>query len=390
LPEKIQRKSGGARPAAVAVPATGAAAVAELAGATAKKRRFRRARIKSKVLVQFTTQLSTLQNAGLPIVRCLRILAGQQRSGPFRDAVSAIADDVEGGDSLSAALGKHPHFFDNLYLNMVKAGEAGGILDQILERLANFAEKADAIRSKIKGALTYPTCVMLFAVLVVAFVMVFVVPKFQEVFKQLGQDLPPLTVGLLAVANFMKRFWYLFLLGIGGTIFVLGALMRVRGFKRFVHRMQLRFPVAGTLVHKTIVARFARTFGTLLGAGVPILEALTIIRDSVNNVVVGEALESVHKNIKQGETITRPMAESGVFDDIVVNMVDVGEQSGNLDRMLMKVADAYEREVDDSVSTLFRVIEPLILLFLAGVVGTIVVALFLPILKVMDTLSSQH
>ena len=384
MPDKIQRKSGGARPAPEP-----AGPAADLAGATVK-RRFRRARIKPKVLVQFTTQLATLQSAGLPIVRCLRILAGQQRTGPFRDAVAAVAGDVEGGDSLSAALGKHPHYFDNLYLNMVKAGEAGGILDQILERLAVFAEKADAIRGKIKGALTYPVCVMLFAVLVVAFVMIFVVPRFEEVFRQLNQTLPPLTVALLGVANFMKRFWWVFLLALGLAVVGLRLLMRVYGFRRLVHRLQLRFPVFGDLVHKTVVARFARTFGTLLGAGVPILEALSIIRDSVSNVVVGEALESVHKNIKQGETITQPMAESGVFDDIVVNMVDVGEQSGNLDRMLMKVADAYEREVDDSVSTLFRIIEPLILLFLAVVVGTIVVALFLPILKVMDTLSSQR
>jgi len=386
LPERIQRKSGGPEPRKPSGPAS----APELAGATPAKRRFRRSKIKPRVLVQFTTQLSTLQNAGLPIVRCLRILAGQQRPGPFRDGVSAVADDVEGGDSLSAALGKHPHFFDSLYLNMVKAGEAGGILDQILERLAVFAEKADAIRGKIKGALTYPTCVMVFAVLVVAFVMIFVVPKFEEVFKQLNQQLPPLTTALLGMANVMKRWWWVFLLGIGLLIAVLRALMRVHGFKKFVHRLQLRLPVVGDLVHKTIVARFARTFGTLLGAGVPILEALSIIRDSVSNVIVGEALDSVHKNIKQGETITQPMAESGVFDDIVVNMVDVGEQSGNLDRMLMKVADAYEREVDDSVSTLFRVIEPMILLFLAFVVGTIVVALFLPILKVMDTLSSQR
>lgn len=381
MPEKIQRKSGGPRPEAERRPA-------ELAGAT-KKRRILGARIKPKVLVQFTTQLATLQGAGLPIVRCLRVLAAQQRPGPFRDAVSSIGDDVEGGDSLSASLARHPHYFDPLYLNMVKAGEAGGILEQILERLAIFAEKADAIRNKVKGALTYPACVMLFAVLVVVFVMLFVVPKFQEVFVQLDQDLPPLTQALLDLAAFMKRWWYLLL---GLPLVVWGShvfLLRVYGYRKFMHGIGLRFPVAGPLVKKTIVARFARTFGTLLGAGVPILEALSIIRDSITHVVVGEALESVHKNIKQGETITQPMAESGVFDDIVVNMVDVGEQSGNLDRMLLKVADAYEREVDDSVSTLFRVIEPMIILFLAVVVGTIVVALFLPILKVMDSLSAK-
>lgn len=384
MPDKIQRKSGGAKPAVAA-----AAGPAELLG-TSPKKKARRGRVKSRVLVQFTTQLATLQGAGLPIVRCLRVLAAQQRPGPFQDAVGAVADDVEGGDSLSAALGKHSGYFDPLYLNMVKAGEAGGILEQILERLAIFAEKADAIRSKVKGALTYPTCVMGFAVLVVVFVMIFVVPRFQEVFEQLDQELPPLTVALIDLAAAMKRWWWGILLALGSLVFLHRLLMGRYGYRKVVHRLTLRFPVAGALVKKTIVARFARTFGTLLGAGVPILEALSIIRDSITNVIVGEALESVHKNIKQGETITQPMQESGVFDDIVVNMVDVGEQSGNLDRMLMKVADAYEREVDDAVSTLFRVIEPVIILVLAVVIGTIVVALFLPILKVMDGLSGNQ
>jgi len=187
----------------------------------------------------------------------------------------------------------------------------------------------------------------------------------------------------------VKSWWWAIALGFGLVYFLLRILQRIYGFRKFVHRLQLRVPVSGPLMKKTIVARFARTFGTLLGAGVPILEALAIIRDATTNLVVGEALESVHKNIKQGETITRPMQESGVFDDIVVNMVDVGEQSGNLDRMLGKVADAYEREVDDAVSTLFKVIEPVLIIGLAGVVGTIVIALFLPILKVMDTLAQK-
>jgi type IV pilus assembly protein PilC len=202
--------------------------------------------------------------------------------------------------------------------------------------------------------------------------------------------MPPLTLALLAVATFIKQWWWGLLLGFGLLYVLWRVLQRGYGFRKFVHRLQLRLPVSGPLMKKTIVARFARTFGTLLGAGVPILEALTIIRDATTNIVIGEALENIHKNIKQGETITRPMQESGVFDDIVVNMVDVGEQSGNLDRMLAKVADAYEREVDDAVSTLFKVIEPLLIIGLAGVVGTIVIALFLPILKVMDTLSQQR
>jgi type IV pilus assembly protein PilC len=379
VPDKLQRKGSSPKPEPSPAAAAGAAA----------PRKYRARKIKAKVLVQFTTQLATLQNAGLPIVRCLRVLSTQQREGPFRDAVTAIADDVEGGDSLSVAFSKHPHYFDHLYLNMVKAGEAGGILDQILERLAIFTEKAESIRGKIKGALTYPVVVMSFAALIVAGVMIFIVPKFEEVFKQMNVAMPPLTQGLLNVANFFKRFWWVLLLVAGVLFFTYRFLLRVYAFRRVVHRVQLRLPVSGPLIKKTIVARFARTFGTLLGAGVPILDALTIIRDATANLVVGEALDDVHKNIKQGETITRPMQESGVFDDIVVNMVDVGEQSGNLDRMLLKVADAYEREVDESVGVLFKVIEPVLIIGLAGVVGTIVVALFLPILKVMDTLSQR-
>jgi len=379
---KIQRKAA-SRPE----PARAAAAAGP--GIIAVKKR-RAVSVRTKVLVQFTVQLATLQNAGLPIVRCLRILAGQQRPGPFKDAVTTIADDVEGGDSLSVALAKHPTIFDALYLNMVKAGEAGGILDQILERLAIFAEKADNIRTKIRGALAYPAFVITFAGLVVIFVMVVVIPKFQEVFQQLDAKLPPLTQALLDVAGFIRRFWWLLLLLLGLSYGALRLSMRVHGFKRVVHRLSLRFPLFGVLHRKTVVARFSRTLGTLLSAGVPILEALSIVRASIANVVVGEALDNVHHNIRQGEAISRPMAESGVFDDIVVNMVDVGETSGNLDQMLIKVADAYEREVDASIDTMFKILEPLILIILAVVVGTIVVALFLPILKVMDSLSSQR
>jgi len=380
VPRKIQRKTS------APAPTPRAAAGAPLEGVT---RRRRRARVRSKVLVQFTTQLATLQNAGLPIVRCLRILAGQQRPGPFQDAVTMIGDDVEGGDSLSVALAKHDGIFDPLYLNMVKAGEAGGILDEVLERLAQFQEKADEIKSKVIGALAYPAFVVMFALAVVFFVMIVVVPRFEEIFRQLDASLPGITLTLLGIAGFLKGYWWAVLLAVGLGIAGYKMLMRVLGFRRFVHRWQMRFPLFGRLVQRTIVARFSRTLGTLLNAGVPILEALAIVRDSVANVVVAEALEDVHRNIKQGETITRPMQESGVFDDLVVNMVDVGEESGTLDRMLIKVADAYEKEVDESVSTVFKVIEPVILLFLAVGVGTIVVALFLPILKVMDKLASS-
>ncbi len=338
-------------------------------------------------MTQFTSQLATLQSAGLPIVRSLRILAGQQRPGPFHDAVDQIAQDVEGGDSLSSALAKHDGLFDSLYLNMVKAGEAGGILDEILHRLALFAEKSESIRRKVIGALAYPAFVLAFAGAVVGFVLVFVVPRFEEIFEQLDSTLPPLTLVVLAVADFLRESWWVLLLIVGVLGLAAKLAFRASGVRRVFDRIVLKVPLFGSLASKTIVARFSRTFGTLLGAGVPILDALMIVRDSVTNLVVSDALEAILQNLRQGESMARPMAESPVFDDIVVNMIDVGEESGTVDRMLLKVADTYEQEVDDSVATIFKVVEPLLLLVLAVVVGVVVVALFLPVLKVMDQLA---
>ena len=362
---------------------------AEPSAPTISASRKRGGRVRTKLLVQFTSQLATLQNAGLPIVRSLRVLAGQQRPGPFQSTLSAIADDVESGDALSTALAKHDHVFDELYLNMVRAGEAGGLLDEILERLAAFAEKAEAIRSKIFGALAYPIFVSVFAFFVVIAVIVFIVPRFQEVFEQLGATMPGPTQFLINTADFLKAKWWVCLLIAGVVLGGLALAMRAYAFRRFVHKIQLKMPLFGNLFYKTIVARFSRTLGTLLASGVPVLDAIGIVRDSVRNLVVTEALDDVHRNVRQGEPMTRPLAESGVFDDIVVNMVDVGEESGNVDQMLVKVADAYEREVDDAVDTLFKIIEPLLLLVLAFVVGGIVISLFLPILEVMDKLATR-
>ena len=344
-------------------------------------------RVASKVLTQFTIQLATLQNAGLPLVRSLRILEGQLPAGPFKGVVESVADDVEGGAPLSEALAKYPEIFDRLYVNMVRAGEAGGVLSTILDRLAQFNQKSDHIRSQIKSAMTYPALVLTIAVLIVIFVMVVIVPKLGEIFLDLGQELPGATRLLLAASNGLVSYWYVWIAI--PVLLVLGfkGALRNESVAFKIDRIKLAVPVFGPLQRKTIVARFSRTLGTLLQSGVPILEALAIVRAAIPNRVLEAAVGDVHASIREGETIARPLGESGVFDDIVVNMIDVGEETGQLDDMLLRVADNFEVEVDTSVNTLFKVLEPVILLVMAVIVGFIVVSLFLPIVKIMDSFS---
>jgi type IV pilus assembly protein PilC len=340
--------------------------------------------VSQKKLTQFTTQLSILQSAGITIVRSLRICEGQLKPGPLKTVVGAVADDVEGGASLSEAMGKHPAVFDRLYVNMVRAGEKGGILDEILIRLADFAEKSQRIKGKIKEALTYPVVVLGFAGCVVLFIMMVIVPKFEEIFRQFNEELPALTQLLIDVSRGFLTYWYL-VIGVPIALFVTyRMLLRLPRFEYFVDRQKLRLPIAGNLIEKTIVARFTRTMGTLLAAGVPILEALEIVQASIPNAVLARAVSDVRSSVREGETMAAPLKVSRIFDDLVVNMIDVGEATGSLDKMLLKVAATYEEEVDVQVGTLFKLLEPILLLLLAGIVGFIVVALFLPILKVMD------
>lgn len=377
MPAKIERR----RPKSAAGPATTPGAVA--AEGRQKKPLFGGG-VSTKKLTQFTTQLSILQSAGITIVRSLRICEGQLKPGPLKTVVGAVADDVESGASLSEAFGKHPAVFDRLYVNMVRAGEKGGILDEILRRLADFAEKSQRIKAKIKEALTYPIVVLLFAGAVVTFIMIFIVPKFQEIFRQFGQDLPPITQLLISTSSAFANYWYLV---IGGPILlyvIYRFSLRSPKVLYAVDGLKLRSPIAGTLIEKTIIARFSRTLGTLLAAGVPILEALEIVQAAIPNAVLGGAVADVRASVREGETMAAPLLESNIFDDLVVNMIDVGEATGSLDKMLLKIAQTYEDEVDVQVGTLFKVLEPILLLLLAGIVGFIVVALFLPILKVMD------
>ncbi|RKY22259.1 MAG: type II secretion system F family protein [Planctomycetota bacterium] len=344
-------------------------------------------RVPAKELMQFTGRLETLVNAGLPLVRCLRILENQQKAGPLRDVLSAVGDDVEGGAPLSEALAKYPWVFDRLYINMVRAGEAGGVLGTILNRLSGFTRKNEHVKSQIKGAMTYPALVMIFAGGILMVTMIFVVPKFEGMFESYGTEMPAITLGLLAVSRFMVQWWYLMLLL--PVLLVIGYRMALRsdGFAYAVDRFKLRLPIAGDVVTKTIVSRFCRTMGTLLASGVPILDALAIVQAAITNRVLEQAVSDVREAIREGESMARPLGESGVFDDMVVNMIDVGEETGQLDNMLVRIADDYEMELDSSITVLFKALEPIMLLFVALVVGVIAFALFSPMVKLMESFS---
>lgn len=352
--------------------------------------------IGQKKLTQFTRQLSTLQDAGLPLLRSIQILESQQRPGKLKSILGSIAEDVEAGTTLSDAMAKHPKGFDRLYCKMVNAGEIGGVLDLILQRLADFLEKSQRLRRRIIGAMIYPAAVIFVAVLIVTGIMVYVIPKFQEIFNDFEVELPKLTLFLVDASNWMAG------LNPGqtipGWIFVLFSPVVVVLFFKLIRKtnpgraatdiIRIKIPVVGGLLKKTAVARFTRTLGTLISAGVPILEAILITRDTSGNYVFEKALTKVHDSIREGETFAAPLRESKVCDALVVNMIDVGEETGDLDVMMMKIADNYEEEVDVAVQSLIRLLEPLLVVVLGVVIGTIVLALFLPLVKMIESVSS--
>lgn len=380
------RKPVASRPAA-ARPASGRPKAARSTGdaSTVGTSWFRR--VPSKELAQFTGRLETLVNAGLPLVRCLRILENQQKPGTLKEVIEAVGDDVEGGAPLSEALAKYPQVFDRLYINMVRAGEAGGMLGTILGRLAGFAKKSEAMKGQIKAAMTYPTMVILFAGAILMVTMIVVVPKFETMFESYGTEMPALTAALLSLSRFMVAWWYVLLALPILLIVAYKFMLRSEAFALSVDRFKLRVPFFGMLTKKTIVARFTRTMGTLLASGVPILEALSIVQASITNRVVEEAIGDVHDAIREGESMAEPLADSGLFDDMVVNMIDVGEETGQLDKMLTRIADDYEIELDVAVTVVFKALEPVMLLFVALVVGTIAFALFSPMVKLMDSMT---
>jgi type IV pilus assembly protein PilC len=344
--------------------------------------------VSSKQLCTFTRQFSTLQDAGLPVLRSLKILEGQMKSGVLKNALIDVVDDVESGATLSEAFAKHPKCFDRLYVNMVKAGEAGGALEVILQRLADFKEKAQSLKRKIIGAMVYPIVVILVAVAILAFILIYIIPKFKKIFEDFEMKLPQITQILLDVSDFaVDYFWVAPLVVIGWFLFIKLVKLFRKG-RYVVDWVKLHIPVVGSIIEKTIVARTTRTLGTLVASGVPILEALSIVKETCNNAVFESMYQKVYESIREGETIAVPMKESRLVDDMVVNMIDVGEETGELDKMLYKIAEVYEEEVDVLVESLVSLLEPLMIVFLGGCVGFIVVALFYPMIFILEKLSA--
>lgn len=355
-------------------------------------------RVKQAQLTSFTRQLSTLQDAGLPLLRSLQILEQQQKPGALKNVLTGVCEEVEGGSSLSEAMSKFPKAFDKLYTKMVNAGEIGGVLDLILQRLAEFMEKAERLKRKIKGAMVYPIVVVIIAVLILTFIMWFIIPKFEEIFKDFGVKLPALTTILMESSRWIAGSMpgqtipgAFIVLPSPIIIFFAWKLIRASGpGKAVTDWALLRVPIFGSMLRKTAIARFTRTLGTLIGAGVPILEAIKITGETSGNYVYEKALLKVHDSIREGESFATPLRESKTCDSIVVNMIDVGEETGEMDKMLLKIADNYDEEVDVAVASLVSLLEPLMVVVLGGIVGTIVVAMFLPLVSMIQSLQGGN
>ncbi len=356
-------------------------------GGGAKKGGFSIGGVRSKQLTTFTRQLSTLQDAGLPILRSLRILEAQAKPGPLKASLDGVIEDIESGNTLSEAMAKQPKCFDNLYVNMVKAGEAGGALEVILQRLAEFKERAQSLKKKVQGAMIYPVAVITVATLIVGFIMYWIIPKFKKIFLDFGTELPDITLLLMAISDIVVSYFYLFpAIPIAFWIFIKIVKKNKKG-AFVVDWISLRIPLLGKILSKAITARTCRTLGTLIASGVPILEAIIIARDTAGNMVFQKAFDTIYAAIREGETMAVPLREARIVDDIVVNMVDVGEETGALDVMLYKVADVYDEEVAVLVDALVSLLEPLMVIILGLIVGFIVIALFMPLIKLLNDLS---
>jgi type IV pilus assembly protein PilC len=356
-------------------------------GGRRRKKSFTIGKISTKQLCTFTRQLSTLQDAGLPILRSLKILEGQAKPGVLKNSLQDVIEDIESGMTLSEAFSKHPKAFDRLYCNMIKAGEAGGALEAILQRLADFKEKAQSLKRRIKSAMVYPVVVILVACTIVGFILYFIIPKFESIFKDFGVPLPGMTVFLINASHFLIKYFYIvFLTPLFIWIFI-KLLYRNRTGAYVCDRILLMIPVMGTIAEKSTVARTMRTLGTLVQSGVPILESLNIVKETAGNAVFERAFQRIYESIREGETIAQPLREARIVDDIVVNMIDVGEETGDLDTMLNKIADNYDEEVETAVESLVSLLEPIMIVVLGGIIGFIVIALFLPLITLISKLS---
>ncbi len=350
---------------------------------------FMEPKVKTKHLMVMTRQLATLIDAGLPLLRGLQVLQRQERHPKLKRIMGSLGESIQSGSTLAEAMAQHPKVYNRLYVNMVKAGEIGGVLDIVLVRLAEFMEKVAKIRNKVISAMTYPVVVLFVAGAIMFFLMTKIVPKFQEIFDDLleGAELPALTQGVMTVSNLFVQKAPLVIAAIVVIVVLTKVLGKTKPGRLLLDRMKLKAPVFGTLIEKTAIGRMTRTLGTLLQSGVPILQALTIVRDTSGNEVIATGIQLVHDSVKEGENIAPPMEASGIFPPMVIGMVEVGEETGKLPDMLMRIADTYDDEVDNTVAALSSVIEPLLIVGLAVIVGTIVIALFLPMLSIIGKLS---
>jgi type IV pilus assembly protein PilC len=348
-------------------------------------------RVKSKVLTTFTRQLATLVQAGLPLLRGLRVLEKQEKSANLKSILGDLGTAIEGGSTFSEALAQHPKVFNRLFVNMVKAGEIGGVLEVVLRRLSEFMEKAQKIKGKVIAAMFYPCAVLGVATTIMGVLLVVVIPKFKEVFSgglAQGRELPGFTQIVLGVSDAVRQhigYTSLILLGI---FIVFQIIIHTKLGRHYFDLFKLKVPVLGPVISKVAISRFTRTLGTLVSSGVPILQALTIVKETSGNVIIAKAVSDVHESVKEGETITAPLEASRVFPPMVISMVDVGEQTGALPEMLMKIADNYDEEVDNAVASMTSLLEPIMIIFLAVIVGSIVIAMFLPLIDLMNTVGS--
>jgi type IV pilus assembly protein PilC len=343
-------------------------------------------KVKEKDIVIFTRQLSTMIDAGLPLVQCLDILSRQASDKLFKSTLSQIKTDVESGDTFADALRKHPRVFTDFFTNMIEAGEAGGILDTILMRLAVYLEKARSLKAKVKSAMVYPAAIMSIAILVIVFLMMFVIPVFAEMFEGFGGTLPAPTALVMAMSNFTKRYILYFVPAVAVAVFLFKRFYRTDKGKHIVDALMLQAPVVGALIQKVAVAKFTRTLGTLISSGVPIIEGLQITARTAGNKVVEVAVLTTINSVKEGQTIAEPLEKQAIFPPMVVQMIEVGENSGALDTMLNKIADFYDEEVDTAVSGLTSLLEPALMVFLGITIGFVVVAMYLPIFKMAGTI----
>lgn len=392
-----QLRTQGLYPTQVVQEGKGKLSAAGKKGAKAKGKKHAKGktggRIKPKILMIFTRQLATLIDSGLPLLRGLTVLAKQEPNPVLRGTINSLADSVQSGSTFSESLAQHPRIFNKLYVNMVKAGELGGVLEVVLTRLAEYQEKAHKLKNKIVAAMVYPVIVMFIAVAIMLFLMLFIVPKFKGMFAEMSNtELPKISQIVFGFSDFMIRrtfilpnaVWIIFACFGVWMLFQLWG--RTKGGRRFLDTVKLRIPLFGDIQRKSAVSRFSRTLGTLVTSGVPILQALNITKETAGNVVISDAIAKVHESVKEGESIVQPLTASGVFPSMVISMVDVGEETGQLPEMLLKIADVYDDEVDNAVTALTSVLEPIMIVILALVVGAIVFALFLPLIKIIQTM----